>query len=309
MQLGLQHPETVTSKSIKVGTGKCFGTFGELLQGVLPETNRNFLVTFPISCYSYASFTYVPEMDDIEVIPHYKQKSKNLARILLEELGYSASGILKIESELPKGKGLASSSADLVATARAIEKCLDIKIPISQLEKAMRKIEPSDGVMYPGVVSFFHVEVKLNGVLGNIPPITIVSIDEGGEVDTIHLNKIPKPFTREECEEYQRLLDKITLAIKNKDLQTIGEVATRSAILNQKLRPKKYLDQVISICEEIGGLGVAVAHSGTYIGILLSNHDEEYSLKFEQAKQRLNEISSDVYVYQSIDFDQEEELD
>ncbi|WP_202906816.1 hypothetical protein [Abyssisolibacter fermentans] len=34
------------------GQGSCFGTFRELLQGVLYENDVDFLVTFPIECYT-----------------------------------------------------------------------------------------------------------------------------------------------------------------------------------------------------------------------------------------------------------------
>ncbi|MGR6009571.1 hypothetical protein ACT7CZ_21695 [Bacillus cereus] len=53
----------------------------------------------------------------------------------------------------------------------------------------------------------------------------------------------------------------------------MGEVTTRSAELNQKLHRKQTFEQVRSICEAIEGLGVVIAHSGTYVGILISNTD------------------------------------
>ena len=43
----------------KAGTGMAFGTFGELLQGRLWEEQEEFLVTFPISRYSYAVTSFV----------------------------------------------------------------------------------------------------------------------------------------------------------------------------------------------------------------------------------------------------------
>lgn len=86
-----------------------------------------------------------------------------------------------IESDLPIGKGLASSSADLLATARAIESCYGINIPISLLQRFMVEIEPTDGVMYPGVVSFFHRKVELGEIFGPMPRMTVVAVDEGGK--------------------------------------------------------------------------------------------------------------------------------
>lgn len=34
----------------EVSVGRAFGTFGELLQGALPEAGPEFLVTFPSTC-------------------------------------------------------------------------------------------------------------------------------------------------------------------------------------------------------------------------------------------------------------------
>src|SRR4029079_11819053 len=101
---------------------------------------------------------------------------------------------LELESNIPIGKGLASSSADLVATARAIDDCFKLGMSEEILKMFLRQIEPTDGVMYPGVVSFYHRQVQLREFLGQLPGLTIVSIDEGGEVDTVEFNKIPKPF-------------------------------------------------------------------------------------------------------------------
>src|SRR6266704_6865331 len=94
----------------KVGTGMAFGTFGELLQGRLSEEHGDFLVTLPISRYSYAIFVADPTCQDVTVFPPEKQKSKMLACLLLEHSALPYGGRLILQSELPVGKGLASSS-------------------------------------------------------------------------------------------------------------------------------------------------------------------------------------------------------
>ena len=66
----------------------------------------------------------------------------------------------------------------------------------------MAEIEPTDGVMYPGVVSFYHRKVELGEIFGPMPRLTVVAVDEGGEVDTIEYNRLRKPYTSEEKLEY-----------------------------------------------------------------------------------------------------------
>ncbi|PEE44042.1 GHMP family kinase ATP-binding protein [Bacillus pseudomycoides] len=288
-----------TIKTVLSGEGIAFGTFGELLQGVLPDGDVDFLVTLPISRFSYAKFTVRTKESTIEVFPVFKIKAKKLANRILDYYNLPKGGALVINSEIPSGKGLASSSADLVAVTRAIEECYDIKIPIAQLQSFMSEIEPSDGVMYEGTVSFYHKKVQLHKFLGNLPPLTIVSTDEGGEVDTIEFNKIVKPFTAEDKMEYRQLLSTISTAIQNQDVFTIGKVASRSAILNQKLRPKQSLNELIAICEEIGGLGVVVAHSGTCLGILLSPDNEKYEEQLHTVSERISAKFKNFSIYQS----------
>ncbi|PTM58830.1 kinase [Desmospora activa] len=285
------------------GKGKAFGTFGELLQGVDGENGLDFLVTFPIQTHSYATFYFDSEMDSLQVNPSHKKKSFQLISQILMDHGYPPVGRLEIFSEMPEGKGLASSSADLVAAARSIENCLNLKMSTDYLLSLMRTIEPTDGVMYKGVVSFFHRKVELCRFLGTLPPLTVVGIDEGGKIDTVQFNNTPKPFTQIEKKEYHFLHQKIVKAIAEQDVKSIGEVSTRSAQLNQKIRPKRLLDSIICISEEVGGIGVAVAHSGTYLGILLDPRRQPYPLQLEQAQKLMGQLSDNVTLFHSLTFE------
>jgi L-threonine kinase len=284
------------------GTGRSFGTFGELLQGCLGSKHLNFLVTFPISCFAYACFVPDAEMTEVTVLPVEKQKARRLATMLLEHYHLPGGGRLRLESDLPVGKGLASSSADLVATARAIAACYGLHIPLSLLMQCMSAIEPSDGVMYHGVVSFYHQQVRLHEFLGTLPPLTILGLDEGGKLDTIEFNRLPKPFTVHDVAQYEHLLERITRAIRQRDLAGVGQTATESALLNQKLNPKQTLGDLLAICRDVQGLGVAVAHSGTCLGLLLSPHHPRYRWQLQTAYNLLATLTKNVLVYHSLTF-------
>ncbi|QBD77255.1 kinase [Ktedonosporobacter rubrisoli] len=283
-----------------IGTGKAFGTFGELLQGSLGPEHNNFLVTFPIDCYSYATFIAEPDNTRVSVWPDFKWKAQTLATAILKYYHLQPGGKLKIVSELPVGKGLASSSADLVATARAIASCFHLSIPLALLEQWMQQIEPSDGVMYPGIAAFYHQQVRLHTFFGNLPSLTIIGLDEGGSVDTIAFNHYPKPFTQEEVAEYKRLLEMTAMAVRQQDLASLGYIATRSAQLNQALNPKRTLKNLQEICQSISGLGVIVAHSGTCLGLLLSPQYPAYREQLRQAYDQISDLASTVLVYHSL---------
>lgn len=290
------------AKASAIGLGKAFGTFGELLQGRLEENETDFLVTLPIACYTYATFIGSSGDEEMTVFPTYKRKSLRLAELILDFYDLPRGGHLLLESDLPVGKGLASSSADMVATARAIASYYGIAIPNKHLQLFLHDIEPTDGVMYPGIVSFHHRQVELRAFLGTLPEMTIVAIDEGGELDTIKFNSLPKPFTTAEKREYQNLLDAVAAAVQQQDLAMIGQIATRSTMLNQKLNPKRTLNELIAICKNVDGLGIIVAHSGTCAGILLATETPYYPQQLQSACYQLSQRVAEPLIYRSIDF-------
>ncbi|MER7664205.1 MULTISPECIES: kinase [unclassified Streptomyces] len=288
------------------GVGTAFGTFGELLQGVLPEKDGDFLVTLPVARWTRATFRPDPHMSEVVVRPARKRKALRLARTIVEQAsrtgGAPTGGVLTVNSVIPEGKGLASSSADLVATARAVGQALGITMPAARIERLLASIEPTDGVLYPGIVAFHHRSVRLRAVLGSLPAMTVVGIDEGGAVDTVDFNRIPKPFTSADRHEYARLLDRLAGAIRTGDLAEAGRVATRSALMNQSLRHKRSLERMREICREVGGLGVAVGHSGTTLGVLLDATDPACPHRATAAAQACTELAGGVSVYRTLSF-------
>jgi L-threonine kinase len=254
--------------SPKTGIGRCLGTFGELLQGALPIERREFLVTLPITEGSTAEFTAVHGSKGVRVCPPYKEKSRRLAEELMRLYSLDADGELRIESELDEGKGFASSSADMVATARAIEAAFGFRIPRHSLARSMSAIEPSDGVMYEGIISFHQREGVVHSRLGTVPSLTIVALDEGGRTETTELCRDRGFHSASRLAEYERLLLELGCALKRRDLPSVGDVATRSALLNQDVLPKEHLELFLDLRARYDALGMVAAHSGTCLGLL-----------------------------------------
>lgn len=288
------------------GISSAFGTFGELLQGV-DEDGVDFLVTLPISCWSTATFVTRPSSPGITVSPAYKHKAVALARAMLTSAGFTGGGRLVLRSAIPEGKGLASSSADLVATARAVGNAFGVVLPGASIEALLRRIEPTDGVMYNAITAFNHRQVRLRATLGELPPLTIVGLDEGGVVDTMRFNTMPKPFDARDRRAYSRLLAELTRAVADQDLPAIGRVTTRSAERNQQLHAKRTLGALISAGADIGALGVVTAHSGTVIGLLLADDDPHYTGKRAAAERVCLRLVGNVSVYHSLHFDRARE--
>ncbi|NEC21272.1 kinase [Streptomyces parvus] len=285
------------------GVSTCFGTFGELLQGRLPEPDADFLVTLPVARWTMAEFRCLPGPGGVEVRPPHKGKARRMAEMVLAEAGARAGGVLTLDSSLPEGKGMASSSADLVATARAVANAVGPDLPPERLEYLLRRIEPTDGVLYPGVVAFDHRRVRLRARLGSLPTMTIVGVDEGGTVDTVAFNRLAKPFTAADRRAYAALLERLSGAVARRDLAEVGAVATRSTEMNQRLWPKRMLPDVLRICSEVGALGVVAAHSGTMLGVLLDTADPAYVTKVGATVRACSLLGPDVSLFRTLSFD------
>lgn len=291
-----------STSAFKVGMGIANGTFGEFLQGALPGRDNNFLVTLPISRFTSALFIPNEQDPEVQVTPRNKVKSLRLAKRILAHFDVLIGGQLVIESDLLEGKGLASSSADLVATARAVEQAIGIDVPAELVLEFLRDIEPTDGVMYPGYVSFYHRRVQLAAKLGNLPTLHIVAIDEGGVIDTVHYNQGHRGFSEGEKIEYAKLLNQLSIAFTQQNLDWLGRVATASATMNQNHLPKRFFEEVLAICRKIRGLGVVATHSGPCLGILLSTVHPDFPSQKQRAEQALKTLVPNVMHFTSIPF-------
>ncbi|WP_167332916.1 GHMP family kinase ATP-binding protein [Bacillus gaemokensis] len=117
------------------------------------------MITFPIPLYAHAEAKFVSG-GKIIITPSYKTKAAKAAEILLNSL--KVLGIIdknlgitiKVESELIEGKGMASSTADIVAVCRAISNLCNYPIACWEISNICTAIEPSDGVMYQSSVVY-----------------------------------------------------------------------------------------------------------------------------------------------------------
>ncbi|MFB6560157.1 MULTISPECIES: kinase [unclassified Streptomyces] len=285
------------------GSGSAFGTFGELLQGALPHPQGDFLVTFPLARWATARFHPSPGRPGVQVRPAHKAKSRRVAEAVLAALGTADGGLLEVAGDLPEGKGLASSSADLVATVRAVGAAHGREFTPAETEDFLRGIEPADGVMYDEIVAFHHREVRLGRRLGVLPPLTVVAHDEGGQVDTVAHNRGARAIDAADREEYALLLDRLTDAVARGDLQEVGAVATRSAEMNARRRRRAGFAELHALCREVDGLGLVLAHSGTMLGVLLEANDPALAGKTEHIRAGCAALGGEVSVHRSLGAD------
>lgn len=243
------------------------GTCGELVQGSI--NGRDFLVTCPVDLWSRFLVFYTEHIVEDNLFP----KAARAIQMACEKKRFAKSRIGFIrESELPIGKGMGSSTADIAAAYAAACRLLDVKINEDEIADVALAIEPSDGLMYPGICLFDHRKGLWREPLGIAPPMDVVIIDPGGQVDTLEFNgkKDLEILNAKKEQKIIKALAYVREGISQKDPEKIGRGATISALANQEILFKPYLEDIIKLSLHLKAMGVNVAHSGTVIGILLA---------------------------------------
>jgi len=244
------------------------GSCGELLQGTLSGTN--FLVTCPIDIFSEVKVT-ITDNPTVKVSGEGHEKVREAVRLALQLCNLTSKGaIVEINSQIPRGKGMASSTADIVAAIAALSRAAEQVISPRQLADLALQIEPSDGIMFSGIALFDHVQGKMLEIIGPAPDMDLVIVDLGGEVDTREFNQREElPALNKENEpEIKRALAMLKRGFSTGNRQLIAKAATISAFANQKILYKEKLPEIHNLAVTMGALGINVAHSGTVVGLL-----------------------------------------
>jgi uncharacterized protein involved in propanediol utilization len=258
----------------RTGIGTCEGHHGELLQGRFPDAGnraRQALVTLPCPLFgSTATFHAEPHGPLLASAANVKAAAG--ARLALRHLGMDGwGGRLSVHSNIPRGRGMGSSTADVVATVRAVANAAGRSLPPEDLATiAVAAESASDSLMYDRPVLFAQRDGVALEVFGlPLPAFTVVGGDlrEGGSgVDTLS-TPLPR-YPVWELAAFQALRGAVRRALTLGNVELLARVSTASARINQRHRPLPGLDRVLETFGAWGALGVQVAHSGTVVGVL-----------------------------------------
>ena len=279
---------------IQVGYGKSHASFGELLQGRLPD-GRDMLVTLPIDMWSVCNLTAIERMGPL-VINCDLSKSRQVAEMLLQKLGVNSGWEITISfsRNIPVGKGLSSSTADMLSTVRALQEIFGFLLREKTISEIFSRIEPHDGLMYKSCVVYDHRKGELIKELVYIPDFAIVAIDLGGVVDTVDYNR-ELQFSEATLAAYSVLLGELERCFHAADDRGIARCATQSTRMHLAMRPDKRREKIFGSYERIGAMGVLNTHSGTCLGMIFPGKLEGAELD-ELAGRLQSEFGHDVFV-------------
>ena len=262
---------------IGTATAATPGTCGELVQGM--TGGAHFLVTCPINQFSRASATLrvgdsgQPDVAvrGIDHLPKTRQAVAATLERLAPHLGIaSLTAEVTIANPIPAGKGMGSSSADITAAVGAVGLAAGQPFSPESIAAIALSVEPTDGVMFPGIALFDHRCGSIAESLGAPPPMEVIIIDTGGAVDTLEFNRADRTALWQKiAARTDEALELVREGIRRGDPALVGRGATISARAGHLPAMAEWVERAAAFAESESTAGINVAHSGTVVGILL----------------------------------------
>lgn len=271
----------------KIGISKAPGTCGELVQGFCKD-GIPFHVTCPITLYANATVEITPGTGlRILGLPDYATKMKYSLELTAKALEIENIDIhVRHHTQLQTGKGMGSSTADILCVATAFTNAINKHLDPKQLAQIATTIESSDGTAYSGIAAVNHKNGDLIKAFEWYPEFNIIIVVPDEQLDTAQVT-----FSGKESlsQEFDSLLEKMNGVSLSKNERAFAEVALQSALLNQKYIENKYFQQLYPVYAELGAIGLNVAHTGTMMGLLYQSGKEGMT-KCNKALPEIREI-------------------
>jgi L-threonine kinase len=247
------------------------GGFGEIIQGTVE--NKDILLSFPVNIYTKVSLIECGEGSKKHLSQDYLRKSYKFMMNILKLWGYEMEFkdiLIKIESKIPKGKGMASSTADLCAVYNCLIEMFNRKYDENELTEQCIAIEPTDSIIFEKMTLFDYKTGKYKESIGDYFKFNILAFEGEKVIDTIDFNN----SNLNSLARIDDLIDPLRNAIKSKDLSEMSKISTESIFRNQRRLHNEFLEIVMRICEKFGGLGIIGAHSGNVLGIVFDDSEK-----------------------------------
>lgn len=262
-------------KGKKVAVAQCPASCGELIQGWILGSEK--LISCPVAWYSTVEIS--------AGTPHVKERplSRAMVNQLLQYWHYprqlSQEIRIDIDSTIPLAKGMASSTADIAATAVATAQYLGKQLDEHTLAQLCVALEPTDSTIFRQLTLFDHHHATTQIACGTPPSLDLLILESPQTLRTADYHR-----TLRQTELYaaapalQRALEKTVLACKTANPSLLGEAATLSAIASQSILPKPGFSCLLSLIEKCDLYGINVAHSGSVVGLLVdrNKHDLDH---------------------------------
>ncbi len=260
-----------------VQVGICRGALGELFQGPSEHTSGEIvIISSLIPQYSRVYFTPVKKLQGS--IKEYKKyflndPEHNKAFRALDifcrykQLNWPI-GKWEFNSDLEVARGMASSTADIVAIIRCVANYYKESLSLKQLLQILFEIERSDSVFLETPTLFCSSHHRIIKQFKKFPPIYALFMHENETINTDDTKLILLEHYQKNKSHYSRLYQDVIEQFTCQNTKAICQLSTRSSELSQKVIPKLSFHQVHQKMGEFQADGIITAHTGSAIGYL-----------------------------------------
>jgi L-threonine kinase len=242
------------------------GSCGEFIQG--KYKGQPCLVSCPINLFTTVT---IQEKEPKRYIPY---KAGEMVDTFFKTYRLSIEDKhnirINIDSTIPMGKGMASSTADLVALSYALGEYFGIPLSRDDIASLCIKVEPTDNVMYTDLNLFNHISGERLMTFGKSLEGSILIFEFRECINTVDFNNSKTKETNEGI--FMNIIREFSDGLEENNWHKIGRACTASAKLNQERLYKPNLEALIEAAHRFGAFGVNTGHSGSVIGVIF---DEE----------------------------------
>lgn len=253
---------------------QCPASCGEIIQGWILGSEK--LVSCPVNWYSEVEITTGAPLPDER--PLVRAMVKQV--LAFWQLPDALSNEIRIDcrSTIPVAKGMASSTADIAATAVATSRHFGFTLDDVSLSQLCVTLEPTDSTVFRSLTLFDHNTAQTRISCEHLPALDVLLLESPLTLRTEDYHRLPRQTAlMSSADALDSAWRKVQRACLTSDPALLGEAASQSAIASQTLLPKPGFNALMTIVEQCDLYGLNVAHSGSVVGLFLDRqrHDLE----------------------------------
>jgi uncharacterized protein involved in propanediol utilization len=292
---GRHHP---TLPHLFRGEARATGHVGEFLQGEFGAPGgRPVTAILTNPCprfFSRAVAELLPGDDRVTVHPGGRWKTEAAVRLALDAVGLPDWGArVTLWSNTREGAGCGSSTHNAEAAIRATLRASGCHLDDERISSLLVQAEgASDSTAFNPACAVLWASRSgfvLRRFPGWLPRITELAWDAAAQasVDTLSFNP---DYTMAERGQFEVLAGLAAFAIAHQRSDLMGSVATASATINERFIPKPGFSDIVALHREVGAVGVAASHTGTWLSLLFDRDHPELESRLDRALAALESL-------------------
>lgn len=247
---------------------QCPASCGEMIQGLILGSEK--LISCPINWFSTVEVKN-GKPDQVLERPMMRQALLSALKLLGIPEKYSQELAIRYKSTIPIAKGMASSTADIAATAMATARHFGTTLSELSIAKLCVSLEPTDSTIFNKLTLFDHNKGEIHQQFDWVPDLDILILESPSQLNTADYHRMDRHS--------QLMQNEATVSdawqlyqtgMMLKDVSMLGKATTLSAVASQKILPKMHFQKLLELTSEFSLTGLNVAHSGTIIGLLIN---------------------------------------